>query len=128
MSSRRSKSTLRCKHSVVYEDVPPVKGDVVWCAMCGNYSEVLDVEFTGTDLPAWRWECRHRRHRDPIVKRFLGKKLECELSAIRHSKRNRHVVIMYAPSGDVHHTYAGHDPNQLSLPVVSDGTSDQLPF
>lgn len=126
--SKRSKNTLACLHYVMYDDVPPVKGDLVWCALCQNYRRVTEVEVIGSEIPAWRWKCSVKHKNRELVKTFVGRKLECEKSAIAHAKRNRHTVIMYRPSGDVYHTYAGHDPQQLSLPVTSDDQSDEMPF
>jgi len=126
--SSRSRNLLSCKHIINYDDVPPKEGDLVWCAYCKDYRKVKTVETVQGQIPAWRWICRHQSHARNIVKILPGKKLECEKTAIRHATRHKHTVHMYAPSGDLYHTYAGHDPNQLSLPVTPDETSDQLPF
>lgn len=126
--SRRSKNTLSCLHTVNYEDVPPQKDDLVWCAMCGNYRLVLQVEVLAAVIPSWSWTCASKHQGRTLTKTFPGQKLKCEKAAIYHARRNHHTVTMYAPSGEVHHVYRDHDPNQLSLPGVADGVSDELPF
>lgn len=126
--SSRSRNLLTCLHIVNYDDVPPKEGDLVWCAYCKDYKTVKTVETIQGQIPAWRWTCKHESHSRHIHKLYPGKKLECEKKAIQHATRYKHRVHMYSPSGELHHTYAGHDPNQLSLPVTPDDASDQLPF
>lgn len=128
MSGRRSKNYMRCGHYVIYEEVPPKKGDLVYCIMCRNYSEILKVEITGETVTEWHWKCEDVKHKRPMVKSYPDAKLACEKGAIAHAKRNHHTVTMYTPSQVVHHVYRDHDPNQLSLPVTIDGASDTYPF
>lgn len=129
MSSRRSKNYLKCGHYVSYEEAPPSKGDVVYCAMCRNYSEVLKVDMMRSQEKSWHWICRDPKHgRNGMVKSFPDTMLSCEKSAIAHAKRNHHTVTMYTESQTVYHVYRDHDPNQLSLPVTTDGTSGEYPF
>lgn len=126
--SSKSRNTLRCGHYVSYEDVPPRKGDLVYCPGCKNYQLVTEVDMLREPLPAWTWVCQTPHAKKKLEKKFLGKRLDCEKSAIAHAKRCHHTVVMYAPSGDVHHVYRDHDPNQLSLFVTPDGPSGEIPF
>lgn len=126
--SNRSRNTLSCKHTTIFDDIPPKVGNLVWCAMCADYRVVENVELMGTKLPSWRWVCSGDHGSRKLEKSFPGQKLKCEKSAIAHAKRNRHTVVMYKPSGTVHHSFTGHDPNQLSLPVVPDGVSEEIGF
>lgn len=128
MSSRRSKSYLKCGHYVNYEEVPPNKGDLVWCAMCRGYRIILQVEIIAVLIKDWHWRCDNHKHPRPIVKTYVDGKLACEKAAIYHAKRNHHTVTMYTPSQTVYHVYRDHDPNQTSLPVTPDDESDEYPF
>lgn len=93
--------------------------------MCSEYRFVRDVQVFTASIPSWKWKCRSKHGGGWLIKSYPGQKLECEKRAIGHAKRNGHVVDMYKPDGTLHHSYTGHDSNQLSLP---DEASDEMPF
>jgi hypothetical protein len=95
---------LNCMHTVVFKDVPPRKGDTIYCIRCNHPSKVIVASIEH------RFKCRtcgySRSYGEaPVSARVFGSK---------HSVKCRHVVDIFY-GNQLLETAGLHNASQLEL-------------